>query len=179
MIWTVKYNLKWDLDINNNPIFCVISIYLRPKLDLICDFSFIEVSLSPEIFQFNDFCLDTKSKLQWHQTWEIRLILFELFNYLCIQNSENCLRNFVAVISNPIRVLYHMMPSSGLLEAGGQGAIAHNSDFDRSVNPISTWGTDYTHHIITCPPTPLDFQTFLRSCDFFMMSHDASKRDFF
>ena len=25
------------------------------------------------------------------------------------------------------------MPSSGLLEAGGQGEIAHNSDFDRSV----------------------------------------------
>ena len=30
-----------------------------------------------------------------------------------------------------------------------------------------------------CPHPPSDFQTFLRSCDFFMMSHDASKRDFF
>ena len=28
-------------------------------------------------------------------------------------------------------------------------------------------------------PLPPDFQTFLRSYDFFMMSHDASKRDFF
>ena len=41
-------------------------------------------------------------------------------------------------------------------------------DFDRSVvNPVSTRGADYAHHITICrpPPPPLaDFQTFLRLC---------------
>ena len=39
---------------------------------------------------------------------------------------------------------------------GGQGAY-----FGRSVNPIEIRGSDYAHHISTCPPPP-DFQTFLR-----------------
>ena len=32
---------------------------------------------------------------------------------------------------------------------GEQGAIAHPSDFDSSVNAISTRGSDYAHHITT------------------------------
>ena len=38
---------------------------------------------------------------------------------LTIQNSENCLRNFVAVILNPICVLYHAIRSVGTW--GGAG----------------------------------------------------------
>ena len=33
---------------------------------------------------------------------------------------------------------------------GGAGAMVP-PDFDRSVNPISTRGLDYAHHITTCP----------------------------
>ena len=45
--------------------------------------------------------------------------------------------------------------------AGGAGVAAVTPDFGRSVNPISTSGADYSHHITTPPP---DFQTLLRPC---------------
>ena len=45
----------------------------------------------------------------------------------------------------------------------------------RSSNLIQTGvGTDYSHHIIT-PPSPLDFQTFLRSCSTLLLLGDRSK----
>ena len=68
-------------------------------------------------------------------------------------SEEFCCSNFE---SNPCAIPHDALTRP--VEAGGQGAIAHNSDFDRSVNPISTWGTDYTHHIITCPPPPWIFR---------------------
>ena len=48
---------------------------------------------------------------------------------------------------------------SGLSELGGRGV------FGRSINPISTRGANYTHHITRCPRPP-DFHTFLRPCRF-------------
>ena len=39
---------------------------------------------------------------------------------------------------------------------GAGGAMAP-PDFGISVNPISTRGADYTHHITTVPPPQLDF----------------------
>ena len=45
---------------------------------------------------------------------------------------------------------------------GGAGGAMAPPDFGRSVNPISTWGTDYAHQIILAPP---DFQTYQRPCD--------------
>ena len=35
--------------------------------------------------------------------------------------------------------------------AGGQGGLAH-PDFGSSVNPITTRGADYAHHITASPP---------------------------
>ena len=41
--------------------------------------------------------------------------------------------------------------------------------FKWSVNHIPTRGTDYAHHVTTCPP---EFQTFIRLCDLFVI-HSA------
>ena len=40
---------------------------------------------------------------------------------------------------------------SGMPEAGGRGRVP-SSDFGRSINPISTRGTDYPHLITTGTP---------------------------
>ena len=49
---------------------------------------------------------------------------------------------------------------------GARGPKGHAQVFlPISVNPISTRGrADYAHLIITCPPNPTYFQTFLRPC---------------
>ena len=49
----------------------------------------------------------------------------------------------------------------GLSDPGGPGGPSPSPVFERSVDPISTRGADYAHHIIIAPP---DFQTFLRPC---------------
>ena len=36
--------------------------------------------------------------------------------------------------------------------AGAGGAMSPPPDFGRSVNPISSRGADYAHHITACPP---------------------------
>ena len=51
------------------------------------------------------------------------------------------------------QALYH---ETGMLKLGGKGG-----DFDRTVNPISTNGEDYAHHITTCPPRFSDFPSAL------------------
>ena len=69
----------------------------------------------------------------------------------------------------------HRLDSRPVAPGGAGGAMAP-PDFGKSVNPITTRETDYVPTSLLAPP---DLQTFLQSCDFFMMSHDASKRDFF
>ena len=52
------------------------------------------------------------------------------------------------------------LPRQGCRKRGVGGARAHPV-FGRPVNPISTWGAHYAHHITMCPP---DFQTLRRPC---------------
>ena len=55
----------------------------------------------------------------------------------------------------PFQAERYFLQNSIRYRAAGAGGL----DFGRLVNPISTRGADYAHHITTCPP---DFQTFLR-----------------
>ena len=48
--------------------------------------------------------------------------------------------------------------------SGGSGRGGRSPPkFVSSVNPIPTRGTDYAHHITTCPP-PTEFETYLHLC---------------
>ena len=56
---------------------------------------------------------------------------------------------FISEFQQMLCKLHRMNRAVG---AGGGGAGAMvPPDFDRSVNPISTRGLDYAHHITTCP----------------------------
>ena len=57
--------------------------------------------------------------------------------------------------NKPLGAGTYFLQDSIRYRAAGAGGL----DFGRLVNPISTRGADYAHHITSCPP---DFQTFLR-----------------
>ena len=48
---------------------------------------------------------------------------------------------------------------TGLSPTGGLGEAPPPPVFGQTVNPISTWGADYTHHSTTSPPGISDLAT--------------------
>ena len=79
-------------------------------------------------------------QLSYHEIFRLRIV-----PKTRIKKSRNC-----SLISRSVA-------------SGGRGGRAAPPVFDRSVNPISTRGTRYAHHVATCPPGFSDLATALIS----------------
>jgi hypothetical protein len=107
----------------------------------------------------------------WSKSIKYFLILFEfqnwiIFFWITVVELSHCRvwKRVSLVFVSPFQIRFFLSktprPTSTKPRAvgagGARGAMA-SPDFGRSVNPISTRGADYTHHITTVPPPQLDF----------------------
>ena len=97
------------------------------------------------------FTLTTKKYLY---LW-ICFVIFTILGCYCLM--------VIVSTSDLIRKKEKERSARGVVPGGAGGAMAH-PDFGRSVNPISTRGTDYAHLITTGTPGFSDLPTALNSC---------------